>query len=109
MVSMTEQTEVLVRAKTAGFSGVVITCSDYSSWGPGVRVRALFFPSQGVDQAVLGSEDGSASPLLVDLLTIGMMTTWTRTINAKGQGWSPTMCVVGFHGVLRNCTPRLLW
>jgi hypothetical protein len=85
MVSMTEQTEVLVRAKTAGFSGVVVTCLDHSSWGPGVSVRGLFFPSQGVDQEALGSEDGRPSPLLVDLLTIAMMTTWTRALNANYQ------------------------
>lgn len=42
MVDMTEQTEVLMRAKTAGFSGAVITCSDHSHSGPGVSVRAPF-------------------------------------------------------------------
>jgi len=44
MVNMTEQTEVLMRAKTAGFSGVVITCRDHSS----CSMRVLFLSAQGV-------------------------------------------------------------
>jgi hypothetical protein len=106
MVSMTEQADVLVRAKTAGFSGVVITCRDHSSWAPGVSVKVLFFPAQGVDWAVLGSKDGRPSPLLVDLLTIGMMATWTRAINAKGQGELAVTCVVKLHGELCDCAPQ---
>jgi len=89
-----------VWAKTAGLSGVVITYRDHSNWGPGVSVRVLFLPAQGVDWAVLGSEDGRPSPLLVDLLTIGMMATWTRAINAKGQGELAVMCVVKLHWLL---------
>jgi hypothetical protein len=107
VVSMTEQTEVLVRAKTAGFSGVVIACWGCSGWDPGVSARAFFNSDQGVDLVVLGSEDGPPSPLLVDLLTIGMMTTWTRAINAKGQGWSAAMYVVRLHGTLCDCSPQL--
>lgn len=57
MVSMTEQTEVLMRAKTAGFSGAVIACWGCSGWGPGVSARAFLYSDQGVDPVVLGGED----------------------------------------------------
>jgi len=48
MVNMTEQTEVLMRAKTAGFSGVVITCRDHSSWAWASSMRVLSLSAQDV-------------------------------------------------------------
>jgi hypothetical protein len=61
MASMAEQTEVLVWVKTARFSGVVITCSDHSSWHPRVSVRVLTYSDQDIDWSSSGSRRGSVS------------------------------------------------